>query len=134
MLGMKAAGLTHIATVLSEAEGARAIGAAAERNELGWIWIALGSTKNLPARRKPEILSGLEEMRAAIDGGGRVYLHCSAGLHRTGMIAAALLFHLGHTEADTRAALAALRALTASEMGEARFEWARAFASEEAGQ
>jgi hypothetical protein len=125
---LKAVGFTHIATVLSEAEEAGAIGAAAEVNELGWIWIALGSTKNLPARRKPEVMSGLEAMRRALEAGGRIYLHCSAGIHRTGMIAAALLFHLGRTEDETRTALAALRPLTAAEMGPARLEWARGFA------
>lgn len=124
---LKAAGFTHVATVLSESEGARNIGAAVERNGLGWIWIPLGSTKNLPARRKPEIVSGLEAMRRALGESGRIYLHCSAGIHRTGMIAAALLSCLGRTEEETRAALAALRSITATEMGEARFEWARAF-------
>jgi protein tyrosine/serine phosphatase len=66
-------------------------------------------------------------MSATLRDGGRIYLHCSAGIHRTGMIAAALLFHLGHDDEQTRAILAALRPLTASDVGEARLDWARSF-------
>lgn len=130
---LKAAGFTHVATVLSEAEGAITIGDKAKSSGLNWIWIALGSTKNLPARRKPEVMRGLEAMRSALEHGGRIYLHCSAGIHRTGMIAAALLFHLGRTEGETRLALATLRPLTAAEMGSARLDWARSFSPGEEG-
>lgn len=126
---MRDAGVTHIVTVLSEMEKPHAIGEAAQTLGLEWLWIDLGSTKNLPARRKPQISEALESMAAILAGGGRIYLHCSAGIHRTGMIAAALFFHLGRDEAQTKAALAALRPLTAAEMGPDRFAWARSFAA-----
>lgn len=122
---MQRAGVTHVATVLSRAEGAEAIGAAVERAGMAWLWIELGSTKSLPQRRKPEVMDALSSMASVLKDGGRIYLHCSAGIHRTGMIAAALLFHLGRDEAQTRATLAALRPLTATDVGEARLEWAR---------
>jgi predicted protein tyrosine phosphatase len=125
---MKRAGVTHIATVLSRAESAETIGAAVKQTDLEWIWIELGSTKTLPARRKPEIVDALITMASVLEAGGRIYLHCSAGIHRTGMIAAALLFHLGRDEAQTKATLAALRPLTATDVGEARLEWGRSFA------
>lgn len=125
---MHSAGVTHVTTVLSRAEGAEAIGAAVARRGMNWIWIELGSTKSLPQRRRPDIAAALGAMESALGDGGRIYLHCSAGIHRTGMIAAALMFHLGRDETQTRAILAALRPLTAAEVGEARFEWARAFA------
>lgn len=128
---MQRAGVTHIATVLSRTERAEDIGAAVKRAGIEWIWIELGSTKSLPQRRKPEIEQGLQAMASVLNGGGRLYLHCSAGIHRTGMVAAALLFHLGRDAAQTRAVLAALRPLTASDMGEARLDWARSFENAE---
>jgi protein-tyrosine phosphatase len=123
-----AAGITHVVTVLTETEGARTIESAVRTAGLEWIWLALGSTKNLPARGKREVRVALAEIAAALAAGGRLYLHCSAGLHRTGMISAALLFHLGHDEERVRAMIAAMRALTASEMGQARLDWASSFA------
>jgi protein-tyrosine phosphatase len=125
---MRDSGVTHVVTVLSEAEKPQAIEAAVQAAGLSWMWLPLGSTKTLPARGKPEIRRALQDMTAAVEDGGRLYIHCSAGIHRTGMIAAALLFHLGHGDAEVRAALAQLRPVTAEGMGEARLDWARSFA------
>lgn len=127
---MKRAGVTHVTTVLSRDEGAEAVGAAVQRAGLDWIWIDLGSTKSLPQRRRGDIAEALRQMTAALEGGAHIYLHCSAGIHRTGMIAAALLFQLGRDDEQTLATLTALRPLTATDVGEARLEWARSFAND----
>jgi protein tyrosine/serine phosphatase len=113
--------------VLSRTENAQAIGGSAKQAGIAWLWTDLGSTKSLPARRREDILQALHAMDSSLQEGGRIFLHCSAGIHRTGMIAAALLFHRGHDEEQTRAMLAALRPLTASDVGEARLDWARSF-------
>ncbi len=127
LTAMRDAGVTHLVTVLSRTEGAEALGVRAKQAGLEWIWIELGSTKNLPQRRKPNVLAAVHSMTEVLSRGGRIYLHCSAGIHRTGMITAALLFHLGRDEMQTQATLSALRPLTASEVGEGRMDWARAF-------
>lgn len=124
---MREAGFTHFATILAESEDPQAIGAAVRELGLGWTWIRLGSTKTLPAPARPEFREGLCALIAVLDSGGRIYLHCSAGIHRTGMVAAALLFQMGHDEAEVREALAALRPVTAQEMGAERFDWAKSF-------
>ena len=124
---LQRAGATHIATVLSRAEGGEAIGAAARQAGFVWIWLDLGSTKNLPSLNNPAIRSTVEALADALAGGGRVYLHCSAGIHRTGMVAAALLYRLGCDEAEVAARLAAMRTITARDVGDARLAWARAF-------
>jgi len=129
---MRDNGVTHVVTVLSRSEHPDSIGAAAREAELEWVWVELGSTKTLPARGKPAIREALCKLAAILNAGGRIYLHCSAGIHRTGMIAAALLFHLGYDESEARAALASLRAVTMRTMGEERFDWARSFAREDA--
>jgi protein-tyrosine phosphatase len=121
-------GVTHIVTVLSRPENPDAIAAAAQRAGLAWFWIDLGSTKSLPARRKPEIVEALRSLEAILGSGGRIYLHCSAGIHRTGMIAAALLFHLGCDDLAVTECLKALRPVTAEGVGAERIEWARSFA------
>lgn len=127
---LKRASASHIATILSRAEGAEAIGVAAREAGFAWIWLDLGSTKQLPSLKSPAIRSTIETLANALAAGGRVYLHCSAGIHRTGMIAAALLYRLGHDEAGVVARLAAMRAITARDVGETRMAWAHAFTAD----
>lgn len=80
------------------------------------------------AERTPEILAVFERMHEALRGGGRLYLHCSAGLHRTGLIANAFLRWLGYSAEDALAMLAELRPLTAEQVGEERLRWGDGFA------
>lgn len=76
----------------------------------------------------PEIVAVFERMLAELRAGGRVYLHCSAGLHRTGMIANAFLRWLGYPADAAVALLAELRPLTAEKVGAERLRWGEAFA------
>jgi predicted protein tyrosine phosphatase len=125
---LKRAGVTHIATILSRAEDAEAIGEAVRQAGFAWLWLDLGSTKNLPSLNDAAIRSAVDALYDALTGGGRVLLHCSAGIHRTGMIAAALLYRLGYDDAGTIACLTAMREITARGVGEARLAWGRSFA------
>jgi protein-tyrosine phosphatase len=81
--------------------------------------------KGLPWRHVPILDAGVpdaefertwtsvgEEARQALRDGGRVLLHCRAGLGRTGMIAARLLVELGDTPADAIAKVRAARSGT----------------------
>lgn len=78
--------------------------------------------------RTPEIIAAFERMLAALREGGRVYVHCSAGLHRTGMIANAFLRWQGHSADDALALVAELRPLTAEKVGDERLRWGDGFA------
>lgn len=78
--------------------------------------------------RTPEIVATFERMHAALRDGGRLYLHCSAGLHRTGLIGNAFLRYLGYSAEDALALLSELRPLTAEQVGEERLRWGDGFA------
>ena len=56
----------------------------------------------------------LHAVLAALDAGGTVYLHCKAGIGRTGTVAACLLVEHGHT-AEEALALLARKWLTAGQ-------------------
>ncbi len=120
-------GFTHVVSVLSAAEEPADIREAAGMAGLTWLWIPLGSTKTLPKRGKAELAAALDELMAILDKEGNVYLHCSAGIHRTGMITAALFFRMGYKETDVRETLHRLRAVTGQQMGDQRFQWAGSF-------
>lgn len=88
-----AAGCDLVVTVLSEKEGALEIGNLVHQSGMQWIWIPLASgnpPRNMPAE--------LVEIEAALHGGASIFIHCSAGMHRTGMISFAVLRRMGNRE------------------------------------
>ena len=125
---LKDAGCTHILTLLSEQEGAREIGEAVRRSSMSWLWFPLKNGDPLSASRDAEVNALLGELRQALEGGARILVHCSAGIHRTGMIAYALLRSLGHSQGEARSDLRAMRALTAEGVKEHRLAWGERFA------
>ncbi len=116
-------GATHLATLLSEGEGARELGEAAARAGLTWLWLPLPNGDPPTQARTVEVLATLDAWIGLLAGGAAIYLHCAAGIHRTGMIGHALLRRLGAPPEEARRLLSALRPITAAEVGERRLEW-----------
>ena len=69
-----------------------------------------------------------EGLRAALASAGKVFIHCSAGIHRTGMVTYGLLCSMGLSAADAMAILNSLRAETGEGVGEHRLAWGGRFA------
>lgn len=132
LLDLRDEGFTHIVTVLGESEGALDIGNAAEKLGFHWIWLPLGNAKVpiLERDSEDEIHCTIRELKSLFrDGkpGARVYLHCSAGFHRTGMISLLLLRKLGYDEEEAMDFLEQLREETARNVGQQRISWAMRF-------
>ncbi len=127
--GIHAAGVTHLVTLLSEREGALALGAAARAAGLEWTWVGLadGGQPAPPARE--EAVAALATLAGLVGGGARVVIHCSAGIHRTGMFGYALLRTCGLDEDTATETLARLRAVTAEGVGQQRLAWAEELAA-----
>ncbi len=120
-LGRK--GVTHVITLMSEAEGAKSIEEAAKEANIVWIWFPM-KTGVPPGKKKiPELQRLFMELSIALKSGGKVYVHCSAGIHRTGMIVYAFLRHSGVPLDQARDMLKALRLVTAESVGDERLAW-----------
>lgn len=113
---LDAAGCTLVVNLL----GARESRARASASR---IRLPLAGAEPPGPERAPEVLACFAAMTDALAAGGKVYVHCSAGLHRTGMIAYAYFRHLGDAREQAVARIAALREQTAAELREARMAW-----------
>lgn len=126
--GMRDGGATHVVTLLSEGEGARELGAAVTAAGLAWQWLPRRNG-DPPARDEDVAMAAaLDSWSVLLAGGAALYIHCAAGIHRTGMFTHALLRRTGHAPAEALRILGELRPLTAAEAGEHRLEWGHRFA------
>jgi protein-tyrosine phosphatase len=123
LAAMRSAGLTHVVTLLAESEGAREVGDAVVAAGLEWIWVPLRGADPPPPESDDALREKFDLIERALCGGGHILIHCSAGIHRTGMFAYGLLRHLGSPPEVARSTLAQLRPLTAEGVGDARLEW-----------
>ena len=114
---------THIFTLLSEGEGATNTRDQARRAGLEWVWFPMVSANAPGSDRTVELRRCFDEISSALSAGGRVYVHCSAGIHRTGMISFALLRYLGLPEQSALEKLEELRPTTAAGVGADRIAW-----------
>ena len=117
---LEAQGCTLVVNLLSHSESRASPGPRRIR-------LPLASADPPADVRDDEIEAVFHRIAEALGASGRVYLHCSAGLHRTGMIAYALLRYLGHSPDEAMAELRELRALAADEVGEHRIAWGEAW-------
>ncbi|MCC7335238.1 MAG: tyrosine-protein phosphatase [Pirellulaceae bacterium] len=124
---MHSIGTTHVMTLLSESEGAETVGNHVRQAGLEWFWLPLVSGDPPPDERRAEIVQMFDEIRNALNHQARLYLHCSAGIHRTGLISYALLRHVGLTSEEAKNALSQLRQETAAGVGLERMQWGEQF-------
>ncbi|QVQ50905.1 tyrosine-protein phosphatase [Spiractinospora alimapuensis] len=120
---MRSLGATHLVSLLSTREGAREIGAAARAAGLEWVWVELANGDVPPPARDHELASALSGLTQILREGAGVVVHCSAGIHRTGMFSYALLRATGLGPEDAIATLRRSRVTTADGVGEHRLSW-----------
>lgn len=118
---IQAQGVTHLLTLLSPREQpesvkriARAIGAAWHHFPIDGGHIETLDKVDLSA------LFLLHDEIARADEGAVIYLHCSAGIHRTGFVVYLLLRYRGLSADAASAEVAALRPVTSEQVGDDR--------------
>jgi protein-tyrosine phosphatase len=93
-----AAGCTHLVTLLKESEKALAYGEFAQAAGINWIWISIPNGKKPDPELHASLVAALPRLSDHLDKGARMIIHCSAGIHRTGMLAYGLLRWRGLTQ------------------------------------
>jgi hypothetical protein len=126
---LKVQGVDYILTLLSEAEGAREIEKGCHLEGIKWIWFPMASAR-IPGEEKSEIFRELfAEMTKILKNKAKLYLHCSVGIHRTGMITYAFLRYVGLSAFESRNKLKELRIDTWQAVGDNRLLWGDNFAN-----
>lgn len=133
LAGIRLVGGSHVVTLLAESEGARDVGTAAKKQGLDWLWFPMASADPPAPAWEEELVALFDGIGDKLATGAHVYIHCSAGIHRTGMISYALLRHLGADAECATDNLANLRPVTQAQVGDARIAWAENFVSRDRG-
>ena len=106
-------GATHIVTILGEQEGAEKLIVSLKAAGFESIWIPLGKgDPDVAISMADTIQERFLEVAKALQSGGHVVVHCSAGIHRTGMLTYAFLRTIGMSSGEAEAALGELRPIT----------------------
>lgn len=109
----RAEGCVRLVTLLAAREGAEQIGALAQEAGLAWTWLPLESGRPPTGETAwSRVAQGLIALAARLDAGESLALHCSAGIHLTGMIAYALLRVSGSPPEQALDAIARMRPVT----------------------
>jgi len=125
---LKKNGCSHLVTLLSHKENAEQIGSAAKAADIGWIWLPLVNGDPPEVSDMERIHEGIHNMATLLTAENvSLMIHCSAGIHRTGMITNALLRYLGLSAEDSLKKIGLSREHTAAEVGEHRLAWGQSF-------
>jgi protein-tyrosine phosphatase len=127
--GLKNEGTTALLTLLHENEGAAAIGKQTETVNIAWIWFPFSASSPHEGEAIAEVYSLYNQLSDLVSKGAKIYIHCSAGIHRTGMITYGFLRFLGKSSIEAFEILKSLRAVTADQVGADRLLWADQFDS-----
>jgi len=121
--GLRGDGCTHIVTLLSEREGAPLLGEAVKAAGMEWFWFPLPNGTPPTGEARDRAVERIEQMSRLIDVGGSLLIHCAAGIHRTGMIAYALLRWRGLEPESALERLGAMRTHTREGVHEKHLRW-----------
>jgi protein-tyrosine phosphatase len=116
-------GCTHVVTLLKETEGAQKIGELAQNAGLAWIWLPVPNGNYPEGEVHERLACALPELSSLLDEGNSLLIHCSAGIHRTGTVAYALLRWRGMERKKAISIIERTRKETAEGVGEKRLRW-----------
>lgn len=116
-------GCTHVITLLKQSEGAERYGNMTTEAGMVWVWLPVPNGKHPEGEVHQLLFDALPRLSQLLDDGNSILIHCSAGIHRTGMVAYALLRWRGMNREQAMKLIGEVRIETAEGMLEKRMRW-----------
>jgi protein tyrosine phosphatase (PTP) superfamily phosphohydrolase (DUF442 family) len=105
-------GCQRIVTIQGSNEQPKQIEQAARAAQILWTWIPVGNG-GFPEGETDRLMRiGLQSLIESIEAGESVLVHCSAGIHRTGMLVFAMCRWIGFTESEALDLIGEMRLVT----------------------
>jgi len=118
-------GVTCIVTLLKPEEKlVEELGSAIQSAGIEWVWFPL-SASQLPDDEdfKNNIKAVYEQLISILKNGGTVFIHCAAGVHRTGSFTNGLLRKMGLSKEESKSKIFEMRPITAIEAVTKHWNW-----------
>lgn len=129
---LKKENCTTIITLLRESERktVEEIGKKVHNMDMNWEWFPL-SASALPQNNQLEkVREFLATIQERLKNGEQIFIHCAAGVHRTGAFTYGLLRYLGNTAENAKEKIKALRTITYEEAHDKHWAWGEQFGQE----
>lgn len=95
-----------------------------------WLWVPIRAVNWELIRDQSlfiSILEGISQVKNLLEHGSTLFIHCAAGIHRTGFFTYILLRSCNISEANTLSSLASLRPIILKKIGQHRLDLAEEF-------
>ena len=129
---LKSENCSTIVTLLRESEQkiAIAIENKAQSENIAWVWFPLAASALPQGEQIENVRVTFAAIQEKLSNGGRIFIHCAAGIHRTGAFTYGLLRYLGNTAETAKEMIKKLRLITYQEAQEKHWVWGEQFGQE----
>ena len=124
---LKQNGITTVITLLHQHEGALIVQNKLSKLGIEWIWFPFSASNPPQGDELKKVTHLYVRLKEKLENSGVIYIHCSAGIHRTGMITYGLLRFLGNDVVTSHQILLKLRQVASEQAGEERLKWGDLF-------
>lgn len=120
---LKELGCTHVVTLLKESEHAERMRILTEQAGMDWFWLPIPNGHYPQGEIHARLLAAMPKLSQLLDEGKSLFIHCSAGVHRTGTVAYGFLRWRGMNSIEAMKVIRSIRKETAEGMLEKRMRW-----------